>query len=435
MIRRFFYGLLFVVLLVSVRTTFAYQGPSPQHSASAWEVSFWKNKNLSGEPVLTAVHDQIDWDWGTGSPNVAIPSDGFSARWERYIDFTGGAYRFTSTSDDGIRVYVDNQLIIDQWNDHAVQTHAVDKTLAAGHHLVVVIYYENSGLAKVSLNIGPVSVDSQHWRGEYFTNRYLTGLPTVVRDDPAVYFNWFYGSPAPVIGSDEFSVRWTRTITLDPGVYRFQTGIDDGVRLWVNGHLLIDQWKDQASADYSATIYLAGDVSIKMEYYENRGMAVAQLTWGPENPGPPPPVPPPSSISVIIDDNDAGFERGGSPSAWRLVNEGYNGDLTWTWNNDRPRANYNWARWYPSLQPGQYEVFVYVPDRFSTTASARYWVSHRDGYTAQVVDQSANGGRWISLGTYYFQGSRGDYVSLADVTFEPYVSRLIAFDAIRWELR
>jgi hypothetical protein len=51
------------------------------------------------------------------------------------------------------------------------------------------------------------------------------------------------------------------------------------------------------------------------------------------------------------------------------------------------------------------------------------------------VDQPANGGRWVSLGTYWLVGSRQDYVSLADVTFEPYLSRSIAFDAVKWVAR
>jgi len=51
------------------------------------------------------------------------------------------------------------------------------------------------------------------------------------------------------------------------------------------------------------------------------------------------------------------------------------------------------------------------------------------------VNQSTNGDRWVSLGTYWFRGSRDDYVSLADVTYEPYVSRLVAFDAVKWEPR
>jgi hypothetical protein len=103
-----------------------------------------------------------------------------------------------------------------------------------------------------------------------------------------------------------------------------------------------------------------------------------------------------------------------------------------TKNNDRVRPNYNWARWYPALAARKYEVLVYIPHRFSTTSSARYWVSHAGGTTLRVVNQSAYSDQWVSLGTYRFQGNKNDYVSLADVTFEPYLSRLIAFDAVKW---
>jgi hypothetical protein len=96
------------------------------------------------------------------------------------------------------------------------------------------------------------------------------------------------------------------------------------------------------------------------------------------------------------------------------------------------RSNYNWARWYPDLAAGRYEVLVHIPKRYSTTTRARYWISHSKGYTLRIVDQSAHSGRWVSLGTYRFRGNRKDYVSLADVTFEPYLSRLIAFDAMKW---
>jgi hypothetical protein len=51
------------------------------------------------------------------------------------------------------------------------------------------------------------------------------------------------------------------------------------------------------------------------------------------------------------------------------------------------------------------------------------------------VNQSAAGGQWVSLGTYRFSGNSSDYVSLSDVTYESYLSRQIAFDAIKWEPR
>ncbi|MCB0019848.1 MAG: hypothetical protein KDE09_18790, partial [Anaerolineales bacterium] len=101
-------------------------------------------------------------------------------------------------------------------------------------------------------------------------------------------------------------------------------------------------------------------------------------------------------------------------------------------NNDMARYNYNWARWYPSVGAGLYEVYVYIPDRFTTTAQARYWISHRDGFTLRIVNQSGYSDSWVSLGTYQFQGTSADYVSLADVTYEPYMTRLIGYDAIKW---
>ena len=106
--------------------------------------------------------------------------------------------------------------------------------------------------------------------------------------------------------------------------------------------------------------------------------------------------------------------------------------MLWTRNNDRVRPRPNWGRWHPDLEAGRYEVYAYVPEVHATAESARYWVAHYDGFTLCRVDQAANGGRWVSLGTFRFGGTAGEYVSLADVTYEPYLSRHIAFDAVKW---
>jgi hypothetical protein len=165
-----------------------------------------------------------------------------------------------------------------------------------------------------------------------------------------------------------------------------------------------------------------------MEYYENGGAASARLTWARiDDEPPPPPV-----GEVLVDDSDPGFTRGGSPTAWHTTAGGVGGSLTWTRNNDRTRPRYNWARWYPNLEPGRYEVRVYIPPHQSTTANARYWVAHHDGFTLRQVDQSVNGGQWVSLGTYRFRGRGGEYVSLSDITYEPYLVTRIAFDAVKW---
>ena len=75
---------------------------------------------------------------------------------------------------------------------------------------------------------------------------------------------------------------------------------------------------------------------------------------------------------------------------------------------------------------------MFIPYRYTTTSQGRYWVSHSGGYTLRTVNQSTTGDRWVSLGTYWFRGTGDDYVSLSDVSYEPYKSRLIAFDAVQW---
>jgi hypothetical protein len=401
-----------------------------EHTDPRWQASYWNNTSLSGTPALQWQETSLDHDWGSGSPDPSVSSDGFSARWTKYIDVADGTYRFTATSDDGIRVWVDSALIIDQWNDHAMSTFTADKHMTSGHHWVQVEFYENMGFAAAKLSWAPTTSISD-WRGEYFNNTSLSSSPALVRNDTQIDFDWGTGSPAPgTIGSDGFSVRWIRSINLAAGNYRFTATVDDGIRLWVNNHLLIESWRDQPPTTYSGDIYLPGGaVPIKMEYYENGGGAVARLSWSGGG------SPPPPSGTVIVDNTDAGFVKGGSYTGWRTAYEGYGGSLLWTYNNDRVRSYYNWARWYPSLSAGLYEVFVHIPYRYTTTSSARYWVRHSGGYTLRVVNQSLYDDDWVSLGTYWFSGTGADYVSLADVTYEPYVSRLIAFDAVKWEPR
>jgi hypothetical protein len=102
-----------------------------------------------------------------------------------------------------------------------------------------------------------------------------------VRDDVQIGFNWGSGSPAPgVINADAFSTNWTGWFDLPAGSYRFTLTVDDGARLWVNDHLLIDAWRDQAAQTYNRDIYLpGGTIPITLDYYENTGNAVVQLAW------------------------------------------------------------------------------------------------------------------------------------------------------------
>jgi hypothetical protein len=104
----------------------------------------------------------------------------------------------------------------------------------------------------------------------------------VTRVDPTVNFDWGNGSPATAIGVDTFSARWTGKVRAKvTGTHTFYTTSDDGVRLWINGVLVIDNWTDHAPVENSGTISLTtGQIyDVRMEFYENGGGAVAKLLW------------------------------------------------------------------------------------------------------------------------------------------------------------
>src|SRR5829696_5877833 len=91
----------------------------PAQSDPTWRGEYFNNATLSGTPVLTRADPDINFRWGTGSPGAGIPNDRFSVRWTRYVYFPDdGVYRFTLTSDDGARLFIDDQMAIEAWYDH-----------------------------------------------------------------------------------------------------------------------------------------------------------------------------------------------------------------------------------------------------------------------------------------------------------------------------
>ena len=117
--------------------------------------------------------------------------------------------------------------------------------------------------------------------GEYYNNIDLTNR-FQIRTDSVVNFDWGSGAPISGMGADTFSVRWTGQIEpLYSESYTFQTISDDGIRLWVDNQLIIDEWNDHAATAHTGTISLESGVlyDIRVEYYENGGSATAELMW------------------------------------------------------------------------------------------------------------------------------------------------------------
>jgi len=134
----------------------------------------------------------------------------------------------------------------------------------------------NSSQKEFLLRSFAVGTGNGLW-GQYYNNSDFTALG-LERIDATVDVYWGLGSPDPAIDGDTFSVRWTGKV--EPRyseTYTFYTLVDDVVRLWVNGQLLIDA----GPGEWSGTIALtAGQrYDIRMDYWENFGYAEAHLSW------------------------------------------------------------------------------------------------------------------------------------------------------------
>ena len=466
----------------------------PELPTTYWQGEYYNNSSLEGTAHTTRNDARINFDWGYESPLTGLNQDGFSVRWSRSLQLPAGDYRFTATVDDGVRLLIGNRTLIDAWQVQTATEHSQIIYLDGSAVIVRMEYYEATGQAEARLTWSrlettptatptatpssastpastttplatstpaptltaatsptptstagptptPTSTPVIVWQALYWNNTTLTGSPALAQQESVIDYNWGAGSPAsPTINADNFSARWSTLISLAAGSYRFDVVSDDGVRLFIDSVQRIDGWSDHPATPYQYTLqHDGGSVNLVLEYYEHEESAQVKLSWvatiaaTPE--ASPSPQPTPTVSPVVVDDQDSGFERGGLTTTWRQADEGHAGHLFWTNNNDKTRDGYNWGRWSPDLEAASYEVFVYIPENHATTGNARYWISHAGGFTLREVDQSQYAGQWVSLGIYNFSGTENDYISLSDVTYETYLSRKVAWDAIKWEER
>ena len=117
--------------------------------------------------------------------------------------------------------------------------------------------------------------------GEYFDNNRLAGAPRLTRTDPQIDFRWTLNSPGRGIPFDFYSARWTGTLRVPAGGVR-RIGIEgnDGYRLWIDGRLVIDNWRKESFRTRLADANLApGPHEFRLEYFESTGNARLRLVW------------------------------------------------------------------------------------------------------------------------------------------------------------
>ena len=150
-----------------------------------------------------------------------------------------------------------------------------------------VSYTVGATLTEISVVPVPASAlrtsgDKPGLDAEYFANKNLEGSPALQRIDESVNFDWGMSNPAPELPADNFSARWTGKVTPTvSGKYRFGAIADDGVRIYLDGKLIAEDWTQHAPTTVTGEVTLEAGKSydVKMEYYESQIGAVAKLVW------------------------------------------------------------------------------------------------------------------------------------------------------------
>jgi len=299
--------------VISVAPPPAPAQPAPLPAFYGWKGSYFNNRDLAGAPVAQADVAEVNFNWGLGSPSPAIPADNFSTRFERTINFNPGIYRFIARADDGVRVWVDNQLLIDQWHVSSGNVDYTADRYMYGNQTVRVEQYDEGGGALLTFNFAPLAdanpsaSTGSDWEASYFNNPDLAGGPVIVRGEARsqnpLDLDWGLGSPAPgAIGNDNWSARWRGRFFFEAGDFTFQARSDDGVRVYIDGIRVLDAWFDGYKEPSNRFLNLGrGDHEIVVEFYERGGTAFNRVWWYRDGAG---------SGQVV---NAAGGGGGGSP--------------------------------------------------------------------------------------------------------------------------
>ncbi|MEY2472347.1 MAG: hypothetical protein QOK28_1676, partial [Actinomycetota bacterium] len=300
------------------------QFASPTYSRPGLVGRYWSSGDgsfPSSPPVLTREDQNIDFNWGTGSPSSATPglgSDNFVARWTGFfIPPVSGSYQFgTDKADDGIRVSIDGQSLLDAWSlgGGGGAWGSTTIPLQEGDAVPISVEYrEVGGLAEVHLRTrGPVNEqvipsawlrtdaaplpNEQGLNGAYYSdlnnNNVIDppdGAPFMVRNDSQVSFQWGSGAPAAGAPSDHFLVRWTGVITVPTtGSYSFGATGDDNIKVTLSDStVVVNTGCCPGSPAFGSAVNLnAGQpAKIQVDFAEiTGGAAIGLFVQGPQIP-------------------------------------------------------------------------------------------------------------------------------------------------------
>lgn len=296
----------------------------PQIPANNWKAEYFNNINLTGTPVfmenLGDGSRGFSRNWGNGSP-TNTPSDNFSAKMTTQRYLAPGLYKITTQADDGIRVRIGNQTVVNRWVDQPYLTNSGYFYSNGGNVPIAVEYYERGGGAAINFNIAPATKfqevvnESQQWKATVYNwdssqssappidfwqgdinNSKAIGVISLgsnTRSDgkKGINVNWGNGAPngdGSLLPHDNFAIRAYTWADFDGSPYKFRVMGDDGFQILAKNQAT-GQWYsitpqnswDQGYGPQKEITYTlpAGRYDMHFHQYEAGGDAYLNLDW------------------------------------------------------------------------------------------------------------------------------------------------------------
>lgn len=238
--------------------------------ADGWLVQYYNNVNFKGIPIFKT-SDAIAFDWGGSSPINGIPYNHFSAEFEKYMEFEGGAYTLIGEVDDLISVYINDQLVYDISRQGS---HKFNKkiNIPKGKHHVRIKYAEYTGRAKISVAF----IKEGDWLIKYFDNTNFRGTATY-DSSSTIFFDWRRSSPSANISNDHFSAIFEKDMYFDGSPVNLVGEVDDLIKVYIDDRLVYEITKAGRHQINQRLSIPKGTHNVRVEFVEYTGSAKISL--------------------------------------------------------------------------------------------------------------------------------------------------------------
>ncbi len=245
-----------------------------------WKTSYFANMELAGEPVYVEDLMTLNLDWQGGAPHPMLPMDVFSVRFERTLDLPSGYYRFQIQADDGVRLFINDSLVLNEWHGATGTTYTVEQMLTGATNFRLE-YFEGNGNAFLRFTNEVINT-GQAWEATYFHGTALNVTPWLAQAEPAIgSYPLDRRQPLGVVADPSiWSARWWGRFPFTYGDYVFHARAQGGVRVYLNEYLVLDGWSS-GSKEISNTFWGVGGEThtITVEYYSDTGLGGVQIWW------------------------------------------------------------------------------------------------------------------------------------------------------------